>query len=389
VKIVLLHDEVPPTARADELDVFVQAEAIEAVLAELGHTAVRHAFSSNLAAQVDALRALAPDLVFNLVESVGGHGGLLHLAPALLDALRIPYTGAATGPMLVTTSKVLTKQWLRAHGLPTPDWCGADPTAGPRPTLPGRFIVKAVWEEASVGLDDEAVVMAAGFSDLLRALEERSPRWGGEGFAEAYIEGREFNLSVLGGPQGPEVLPPAEIEFTDYDADKPRIVGYRAKWDNDSFEYQHTTRRFDFPAADGDLLQHLTSLARRCWTVFGLRGYARVDFRVDETGRPWILEINANPCLSPDAGFPAAAARAGLTYTCMIARILDDTMPLLTGKATASAVEASDAPPPPGQGGSGETFPRSATPLEAILSPTADNSRRPCPRSTRTTAPRI
>ena len=90
----------------------------------------------------------------------------------------------------------------------------------------------------------------------------------------------------------------------------------------DSFEYQHTRRRFDLPAADRPLLERLEDLAMRCWHLFGLRGYARVDFRVDAAGDPWVLEVNANPCLAPDAGFAAAAQRAAVPYERAIERIL-------------------------------------------------------------------
>ena len=131
---------------------------------------------------------------------------------------------------------------------------------------------------------------------------------GGECFAEAYIDGREFNLSLLASKAGPQVLPPAEIRFEDYPEGKTRIVGYRAKWHESSFEYLHTVRSFEFPPEDDELLSRLKDLAVRCWSLFDLRGYARVDFRVDRDGRPWVLEVNVNPCLSPDAGFFAAAA---------------------------------------------------------------------------------
>ena len=86
----------------------------------------------------------------------------------------------------------------------------------------------------------------------------------------------------------------------------------------------HTVRRFDFPAQDGALLAELRRVAAQCWNAFGLRGYARVDFRVDAENRPFVLEVNANPCLSPDAGFAAAAARAGLSYLQVVERILCD-----------------------------------------------------------------
>jgi D-alanine-D-alanine ligase len=115
-------------------------------------------------------------------------------------------------------------------------------------------------------------------------------------------------------------------------------VGHRAKWEADSFEFHHTPRRFDFPPGDEELLARLQHLATACWRLFGLRGYARVDFRVDRQGRPWILEVNANPCLSPDAGFIAAADRAGLSFEAMIQRILDQALlPAPAGRLESSS----------------------------------------------------
>ncbi len=165
---------------------------------------------------------------------------------------------------------------------------------------------------------------------LRAALQSHSARLGRACYAEQYIEGREFNLSVLAGPTGPQVLPPAEIDFSGFPPGRPRLVGYRAKWAEDSFEFQHTPRRFDLPAADGPLLDRLRQVAADCWHVFGLRGYARVDFRVDEAGQPWVLEINTNPCLSPDAGFYAAMQRAAIPFQEGIARILQDAILLDT-----------------------------------------------------------
>jgi D-alanine-D-alanine ligase len=169
-------------------------------------------------------------------------------------------------------------------------------------------------------MDDAAVVDSLGAAR--RALTRRAGTPGAPWFAERFVEGREFNLSVLDGPDGGVVLPAAELIFTDFPEDKPRIVGYAAKWDEDSFEYRNTTRSFDAAPVDAPLLAELALMARRCWDVFALRGWARVDFRVDRAGRPWILEVNANPCLSPDAGFAAAVGRAGLTFAGAVQRIL-------------------------------------------------------------------
>ena len=101
-------------------------------------------------------------------------------------------------------------------------------------------------------------------------------------------------------------------------------MGHPAKWDESSFEYHHTPRQFEFPAADQALLAQLTEFAARAWHCLGLRGYARVDFRVDPAGRPWILEVNANPCLSPDAGFVAALRQTNLSFVSAIERIIHD-----------------------------------------------------------------
>lgn len=148
--------------------------------------------------------------------------------------------------------------------------------------------------------------------------EQRQFRW----FAERFVEGREINVAILEGPQGPEILPIPEIIFVDYPADKPRIVGYAAKWQEDSFECRNTVRRFIDADSEAELCAELSRMALCCWNIFQLRGYARVDFRVDEEGSPWVLEVNANPCISPDAGFAAALEKRGISYVDGIDRIV-------------------------------------------------------------------
>lgn len=323
---VVLHDDIPADARADEVDVFAQAAEIEGLLHTLGYETSRLPFTLDLAAVRAALCARKPALVVNLVEAVGGVGRLLHLAPALLDTLPFPYTGAPTEALFLTTNKLLTKHLLRLRGLPTPDWYASDGVLAATTFRPGAYVLKPVAEDASVGLDDDAVVQITDPAQLAACMRTRSRSLGLEVFAEQYIAGREFNLSVLAGPQGPQVLPAAEIQFVDYAPGRPRVVGYRAKWDAASFEYAHTPRNFVFTPEEAPLLSELEHQALASWSLFGLRGYARVDFRVDEQGCPWILEINANPCLSPDAGFAAAAAQGGLTGLDVVGRIVADAL---------------------------------------------------------------
>ncbi len=333
MRIAIVHNAISSDSPADEQDVRDQAQAVHAALSQSGHDP----FLQECGLDLDRIRRrLAldkPDLVFNLVETLNGTGRMIHFFPGVLDALAIPYTGASAEALFLTSNKLIAKSWLRAAGLPTPDWArpgaelraettvaGARPGPGDRPpdrpiNYPiNRWIVKSVWEHASVGLDEQAVVTWPGAAQMNALLQTRAQRLGGACFAEVFVEGREFNLSLLEGPAGTQILPPAEIRFDGFGADRPRIVDYRAKWDADSFAYRHTPRAFDFDDGDRPLLERLRDLAAACWQAFDLKGYARVDFRVDADGRPWILEVNANPCLAPDAGFAAAVAQAGLSY---------------------------------------------------------------------------
>lgn len=303
-----------------------EASAVAASLGELGWEPVELDLTPDLDRAARELAAAAPAFVFNLVESVEGRGRYIVLAQALLEALRVPFTGAGLEAMIHSTSKPATKRLLGLGGVATPAWMPAEAALADPPRFPPAWIVKNAWEHASIGLDDASVASDAGA--LRRAVVRRAAVEGlADLFVEEFVDGREFNLSVLGrrGAE-PEVLPPAEIRFVEFPAGKPRMVGYKAKWDEGSREASHTPRTFEFPPEDAALLADLAAIARRCWSLFGLRGHARVDFRVDADGMPWVLEVNANPCLSSDAGFAAAAARAGLSMRDAVGRIVADTL---------------------------------------------------------------
>ncbi len=320
----ILHGEISPNAGQDEQDTLVQMAAVSGALAELGYSPAAVPVSLDLNKAVASLKNINPKFVFNLVESIEGQGQWIHLAPALLDFLNLPYTGAGKDAIYLTSNKLLAKHFLQAAGVDTPPWASFKKVAAEPVSFEPPYIIKSVWEHASIGMDERSVLHDK--SQLPAALESRVKKLGGEWFVEQYIPGREFNLSLLASAKAPQVLPPAEIRFVDFPEDKPKLVDYRAKWDEASFEYQHTVRSFEFPATDANLLLKLKAIATQCWHLFNLRGYARVDFRVDENGRPWALEVNINPCISPDSGFVAAAARAGLSFAAVIERIVDDAL---------------------------------------------------------------
>lgn len=299
-------------SRLDEIDTVLAAEAVAAALWERDYDAEIVGLSPDLAG-LDALPARRPLVVFNLVDAVNGDGRLAPMVPARLDALGLRYTGARTAAWLDTLSKVGTKLKLAHAGLPTPAW-SAD-GAGFDPDMP--VIVKPVWEHGSLGIDETSVVPAA---QARQAIAERTARWQTEHFAESFVEGREFNVSLLEGADGVQVLPIGEILFEGF-TEAANIVGYDAKWAPDSAAYVGTPRRFGLERSEPALADALAHQARACWALFGIKGYARVDFRVDPAGRPFILEVNMNPCLTPDAGFAAAALEAGLSYPGVIAAI--------------------------------------------------------------------
>ena len=332
MRVVVLHNAMSQEASEADRDVLAQVEAVGQALRQLGHEPIRVYGTLDLSTVRLHLMRLCPGVVFNLVESLDGSDWLMYLATALLDTMGLPYTGAPTEAIFLSTHKLLAKERLCQAGLPTPRWLAADSQpvtlSGPerceRLVPPeASWIVKTVKEHASLGLDDESVLSGGDDEYLRNQLRTHAARLGCPCFVEEYVEGREFNLSLLAGPDGPEVLPPAEIDFSAFPTGKPRIVGYRAKWEQQSFEYRHTPRCFDFPASQQSLLDQLHTLAIACWHIFGLRGYARVDFRVDAQQQPWILEVNANPCLSPDAGFAAALDRASIGFDQAVQRILN------------------------------------------------------------------
>lgn len=335
-RVVVAHGEVPPDAPEDERDALVEVASASEALRGLGYDPVAVPFSLHPGSSTEELRRIAPALVFNLVESLAGCGRYCYKPAELFERMGLPFTGSSSGALYVTTDKVLAKTVMARHGIPTPAWASvADVRDGFGDVAPPA-IVKPTAEDASVGIHDGSVFRDR--RDLRAAVtamgvEERTTT-----FVEAYVDGRELNVSLLADGTGVRVLPPGEILFDCFPAGKPRIVGYEAKWDRDSFAYSHTPRSFAFTESDASMLARLSELALRCWEVFGLRGYARVDFRVDGSGRPWVIEVNANPCISPDSGFIAAARASGIaSYRAIIGRIVAQALALDTHHGSSAA----------------------------------------------------
>lgn len=318
--VLVAHNPVGDDADASTRDVLDQVALVVSGLDAHG-VAHRTATLADRAA-AESLELDPGVVVFNLVESPPGAARLGVEVAEALESRGVPFTGSGAVAIWLTTDKLATRERLVANGLPAAAGGRLDPE---RPEVlervPPPWIVKPAWEDASLGLEgggvcdrpEEALARAAA---LLR-------QYAGEPvLVEHLLPGREFNLSLLDGPGGVEVLPAAEMVYVDFPQGMPKVLGYEAKWDHESFAYTHTVRRFLDGRGEPELERELEGLARAAYQVCGLSGYARVDLRLDESGRPCILEVNANPCLSADAGFMAAAGEAGLDAAAVVRRIL-------------------------------------------------------------------
>jgi D-alanine-D-alanine ligase len=312
----IIYNEPREGALADELDVLDQVTHIEDHLKKLGITVSRKGITTRFMQEIAELAADKPDFVFNLVESIDNKGELLYFVPALLNMYSIPYSGNPLEVLFATSNKTIASKTMKYAGIKNPALYFPSQASQ---LIPGKkYIIKPIWEDGSLGINSESVFECRnGFEKKLEGLDDS--HW----FIEEFIDGREFNISVLAGENGPDVLPPIEIVFVNYE-DKPRIFDFKAKWEMDSFEYINTVREFPGKTLSPELIEKLHKSAVDCWHLFGLKGYARVDSRTDIEGNVYVVEINANPCISADAGFVAATKEAGYTFTEVLQRIIND-----------------------------------------------------------------
>ncbi len=258
--------------------------------------------------------------VFNLFEGVSGVVGDEAEAATALGELGYRFTGAHSHALALALDKAKTMRALRQHGVLTPVWRvfrhPNDVTQRALRDMRFPLLVKPLAEDSSVGIDRQAVV--TDVARLRQRVAHVVQRFQQSALATEFIDGREFNVAIWGEP--PRVLPLAEIDFSAFDHPHDRIVSFAAKWQEGSFEY-HNMPVICPARVSEDLARRVRATALRVWQIAGCSGYARVDIRVRH-GRIYVLEVNPNPSLAPDAGFARAAKAAGYGYEEMVLRIL-------------------------------------------------------------------
>lgn len=320
-KVLIVHNKISETPTTDELDVLEQVKDVKNTLEKLGYQVAVIPFAFNIDEAIKNIKEQKPDFIFNLVEGIDNDGQLITVAPAVFDYLKIPYTGCTKESMFITSNKVLTKKFMKMHDVPTAEWVTSD-NAGDNVFLDNeRYIVKATWEDASIGLDEDAVVSPKSKEDLLNIIKNKNNKYKIEFFAERYIHGRDFTISMVAGQQSPV----CEVTFLDYYSDdKVRVFDYNAKWVKDTPQYDNTDIDFEFEGVKKSTVDEMKQLAQKCWNIFDLNGYARVDFRVDEQGKPFVLEVNPNPCITEGIMFEKTLREGGFNYETIIKLIIDD-----------------------------------------------------------------
>jgi D-alanine-D-alanine ligase len=308
--VLIAHNPVPPEADPSSRDVLEQAALVAQGLQELGLP-----FALWEVADPQQLALPAGVLVFNLYEAAPGQFAAPIRFVQALQKSGHAFTGSGSQALALTTHKLATRKHLQQAGLPV---APGEPFSG-KPSFPPPWIAKPACEDASLGLGEGAVCLdEASLRQRVAWLQRRFPQQ--PVLVEQFLPGREFNVSLLAEDGHFQVLPVAEMTFPGFPPEAFPMVSYEAKWLAGSFADLHTVR--SFPPQEDPLVAQVAQLALQAVLACGVQGYARVDLRCDAQGRPCILEVNANPCLAPEAGFLAAAAQGGFTPAQVVARIL-------------------------------------------------------------------
>jgi D-alanine-D-alanine ligase len=319
--IIILHNDIKKDSPEDVLDILLQAKWIAEILTEKGYAVRLLPFSFETIAQLANENHTRPPVIFNLVDSAPGEETLSYLIPGILSHFHLPYTGCSLDALFVTTNKLLAKKLMHASGIPTPCWIGLDASTNISPLVKDAwYLVKPIAEDASVGLDDDSLVHATSRDAVVATIERKEKASTSKYFAEQFIDGREFTACMYGEMGYPTIMPPYEWVFEGFEEHhRAKIITYEAKWNDKSFGFEHIKAKYEIAPADVPLVARLEQLARQCWQVFGLSGYARVDFRVDSQGNPWVLEINGNPSFY---GFYHIANNLGLSFSSIVEHVM-------------------------------------------------------------------
>ena len=304
-----------------EQDKPTEADVLDC-LQRLGHEVDTLAVFDDVACIVEKLQSFGPEIVFNLTESFHCNRAHEPNIPALLELLRVKYTGARPDGLMLCKDKALAKKVLAYHRVRVPHFV-ISTEQRPLKRL-RRFVypafVKPVGEESSDGIAKASFAKSEEEAlDRARFIHEK---FHCDALIEEYIDGRELYLSVMGNRKL-TVLPPREIFFHEVPQETPKFATFKAKWD-DTYRKKWGIQNGPATELPAGVDEKLARLARKVYRVLKIRGFGRVDVRITQAGEVVVIEANPNPSLACEDDFAQSAAAAGLPYDALIQKILDN-----------------------------------------------------------------
>jgi D-alanine-D-alanine ligase len=323
--LVLVHETlVPPKTlrgvRARDAAEYRTEFDVISCLRQCGHDVQPIGIGDSLTELRTTMADWQPQICFNLLEEFDGIVTYDQHIVAWLELLRQPYTGCNPRGMMLSRDKVLSKQLLAWHRIPTPQF--AVFARGKAIRIPARMryplFVKSATEDASLGISQASIVEdAARLRERIAFIHEHTSS---DALVEEYVEGREFYVGVIGNDRI-RTLPPWEFIFGELKAGRAGIATRKAKWDR-AYQARHgITSDVACDLPDG-LAARLDKLARRIYRALHMTGYARMDFRVRADGTTYFLEANANPNVEEEEDFAYAALESGMDYSELLERII-------------------------------------------------------------------
>ncbi len=313
-------EQFSPRELKEQEDKPTEADVL-ATLKRLGHEVETLGIFDDVLAIVETVKRFAPDVVFNLTESFHSNRANEPNIPALLELMKVRYTGAKADGIILCKDKVLAKKVLLYHRVRVPHFV-ISPQSRPLKRL-RRFVfpafVKPVGEESSDGIAKAS--FAKSEEEALERARFIHEKFQCDALIEEYIDGRELYLSVMGNNKL-TVFPPREIFFEQIPEDEPKFATFKAKWD-EAYRKKWGIRNGPARELPPGLDKKLVRLARKVYRALKVQGLGRIDIRLTAAGEIMVIEANPNPSLAHDEDFAQAAASAGLEYDALIQKILD------------------------------------------------------------------
>jgi D-alanine-D-alanine ligase len=321
--LALVHDHLVPPEDTTDLDILeadwkMEYDVIE-TLREIGHDVRVLGIHDQLAGIRLTAEEFKPHIVFNLMEAFAGVTTFDQNVVSYLELLRLPYSGCNPRGLILARDKALSKKLLAYHRIPVPEFTVVRPGRKAQLSKKMQFplIVKSLFFEASAGISQASVVENG--EQLNRRVSFIHDNLGTAAIVEQFIDGRELYVGVIGNDRL-DAFPVWEMSFEKMPENRWHIATERVKWST-QYQKKHgimTDRaRLEPPAAE-----RIQKVAKRAYRALDLNGYARIDFRLDDEGRAYVLEANPNPNLAYGEDFAESAEVHGLSYEKLLDRIL-------------------------------------------------------------------